>query len=184
VGHSITLALAVTGVVTLPSSLIRVFDSHHHLINRQSRTSWSAIGRRRCGCGRYRPIFAVLFGGFVHGAGFRELPQEHVRRPHLALPLLGFNVGIELGDFVLGWAFLVLWGVDPDAVVPLRAADPVAFAAPPSAWLRVSALSRRCGELGGAGQVRSLRRGESGDGYADLAWAFACETSPIALHTA
>ena len=49
--------------------------------------------------GNYRPVFAGVFG-LVHGAGFanylRDLFQDHI-----ALPLFGFNVGIELGQIVV-----------------------------------------------------------------------------------
>jgi hypothetical protein len=110
VGHSITLALAVTGVVTLPSSLIEflipitiLITGIENIVVRDRATAFWG--------GRYRPMFAGVFG-LVHGAGFANYLKS-MFVDHLALPLFGFNVGIELGQlFVLGWAFLVLWGVD------------------------------------------------------------------------
>lgn len=49
--------------------------------------------------GSYRPVFAGIFG-LVHGAGFanylRDLFQDRI-----ALPLLGFNIGIEIGQVVV-----------------------------------------------------------------------------------
>ncbi len=60
---------------------------------------------------RYRPVFAGVFG-LVHGAGFANyLSAMFVT--HIALPLFGFNVGIELGQIViLGAAALALALVD------------------------------------------------------------------------
>ena len=110
VGHSITLGLAVTGVVTLPSSLIEflipvtilVTGIENMVVRDRTTALWG---------GRYRPLFAGVFG-LVHGAGFANYLKS-MFVDHVALPLFGFNVGIELGQiFVLCWAFLVLWGID------------------------------------------------------------------------
>lgn len=98
VGHSITLALAVTGALTLPSNLIEflipvtiVATGIENLLARnRTRTSWG---------GRYRPVFAGVFG-LVHGAGFANYLRA-MFVDHIAVPLLGFNVGIELGQVVV-----------------------------------------------------------------------------------
>jgi hypothetical protein len=110
IGHSITLALAVTGVVRLPSSIIEflipvtiVATGIENLI---------ASGRRRpARRGWYRAVLAGVFG-LVHGAGFANyLTALFVT--HIALPLFGFNVGIELGQVVvLAAAAALLSGID------------------------------------------------------------------------
>jgi hypothetical protein len=104
VGHSVTLALAVTGALVLPSALIEflipvtiVATSLENLIVRdKSAALW---GRR------YRPVFAGVFG-LVHGAGFANyLRSLFVDR--IAVPLLGFNLGLEAGQLiVIALAFL------------------------------------------------------------------------------
>ena len=98
VGHSITLALAVTGALEIPSSLVEflipvtivITGVENVLVSDRTRAPWG---------GRYRPMFAGVFG-LVHGAGFaaylKALFVEHV-----ALPLLGFNLGIEAGQLVV-----------------------------------------------------------------------------------
>jgi hypothetical protein len=60
---------------------------------------------------RYRPMFAAVFG-LVHGAGFADyLRNLFVDR--IALPLFGFNVGIELGQIVvLAFAAVFLLAAD------------------------------------------------------------------------
>lgn len=110
VGHSVTLALAVTGVLTLPSALIEflipvtivITGIENLLVSDRTRAPWG---------GRYRPMFAGVFG-LVHGAGFANyLKALFVDR--IAVPLFGFNVGIELGQVVvLVAATVVLAGLD------------------------------------------------------------------------
>jgi hypothetical protein len=110
VGHSITLALAVTGALTLPTSWIEflipvtiMLTAVENLIVRDG--------------GRYRPVFAGVFG-LVHGAGFANYLRS-LFVDHVAIPLFGFNVGIELGQIVvLSAVAVVLVGVD--RLMPLR----------------------------------------------------------------
>lgn len=97
-GHSLTLALAVTGWLRLPTPLIEflipvtiVLTAVENILVRDG----GAASQRR----RYRPIFAAMFG-LVHGAGFANYLQGlFVER--IAIPLFGFNVGIELGQIVV-----------------------------------------------------------------------------------
>ena len=98
VGHSVTLALAATGALVLPTRLIEflipvtiVATCVENLIVRdRRRTIWG---------GHYRPVFAGVFG-LVHGAGFANyLRSLFVDR--IALPLFAFNAGIELGQLVV-----------------------------------------------------------------------------------
>ena len=110
VGHSVTLALAVTGAVTLPTALIEflipvtiVATCIENLVVRdRARAPWG---------GRYRPVFAGVFG-LVHGARFANY-LKGLFVDHIAVPLFGFNVGIELGQIVvLALAAAALAAVD------------------------------------------------------------------------
>jgi hypothetical protein len=134
VGHSITLALAVTGVVTPPSALIEflipvtilVTGVENIVVHDRAHAFWN---------GRYRPMFAGVFG-LVHGAGFANYLKS-MFMDHVALPLFGFNLGIELGQIVvLGWAFVALWAVDR-ALTAVRIPVP----GPTPLRLRVVAIS-------------------------------------------
>jgi hypothetical protein len=104
VGHSITLALAVTGMLQLPTRLIEflipVTIMATGLENLVVRNRARAPLARR-----YRPLFAGVFG-LVHGAGFANYLRE-LFSGSIALPLFGFNVGIELGQLVV----LIIAGV-------------------------------------------------------------------------
>jgi hypothetical protein len=105
IGHSITLGLAVTNVVRLPGAIIEflipvtiVVTAIENLVAIARRTQT----RRRW----YRAGLAGAFG-LVHGAGFANyLNALFVDR--VALPLFGFNVGIELGQIVVLTAAAVL----------------------------------------------------------------------------
>lgn len=134
VGHSVTLALAVTGALRLPTALIEflipvtivVTGLENILVRRRERAPLR---------GRYRPIFAGVFG-LVHGAGFANYLSS-LFTGSIALPLFGFNVGIELGQLVvLGLAGVGLAALDRSLAL-LR--TPVAI---PSVFrLRVLAVS-------------------------------------------
>jgi len=117
-GHSITLLLAVTGVLNLSSSLIE-FLIPVTIIVTAAENVVAAGGARTALGGRYRPILAGAFG-LVHGAGFANY-LEALFVDSIAVPLFGFNVGIELGQMlVLVAAVVVLGGLDR-VIVALRA---------------------------------------------------------------
>jgi hypothetical protein len=110
IGHSVTLVLAVTGLVTFPSPVIEflipvtilITGIENIVVRDRGRALWS---------GHYRPLFAGVFG-LVHGAGFANYLKA-MFVDHIAIPLLGFNVGIELGQLVvLAWAGVVLVLID------------------------------------------------------------------------
>lgn len=110
VGHSVTLALAVTGAIRLPTDLIEFLIPvtivatciENIFVRNRERALWH---------GRYRPVFAGVFG-LVHGAGFANYLRD-LFVDRLALPLFGFNVGIELGQVVvLAIAAVIFLAVD------------------------------------------------------------------------
>ena len=80
--------------------------------------------------GRYRPVFAGVFG-LVHGAGSRTTSRAS-SPARSRCRCFGFNVGIELGQLVvLGLAALGLAALDRAlALAPLARGDPVG--APPA----------------------------------------------------
>jgi hypothetical protein len=98
IGHSITLALAVTGALRLPTALIEFLIPltiiatalENLIVHNRSRAPLR---------GRYRPVFAGIFG-LVHGAGFANYLRS-LFTGSIALPLFGFNLGIEIGQIVV-----------------------------------------------------------------------------------
>jgi hydrogenase/urease accessory protein HupE len=110
VGHSVTLALAVTNTVVIPSPIVEflipvtiVATGLENLLVRDR--------IRARGIARYRPVLAGVFG-LVHGAGFANYLRS-LFVDHIALPLFGFNLGIELGQIcVLVMTFVAFTAVD------------------------------------------------------------------------
>jgi HupE/UreJ protein len=109
-GHSITLAAAVFGFLPLSVRLVEflipltiVATCFENIIIKDS----AAAPWRR----HYRPMFAAVFG-LVHGAGFGGYLKSVFLDP-IAVPLFGFNIGIEIGQLgVLALTFLAIAGVD------------------------------------------------------------------------
>lgn len=97
VGHSITLALAVTGILALPASLIEFLIPVTIVATCVENVLHARRPEQRHGVWK-RPLLAGVFG-LVHGAGFANYLRE-LFVDDLALPLLGFNLGIELGQVV------------------------------------------------------------------------------------
>jgi HupE / UreJ protein len=98
IGHSITLLLAVTNILVLRTDIVEflipvtiVATGIENLIMRERLASGSGA--------RHRPIFALLFG-LVHGAGFAGYLKS-LFVDDIAIPLFGFNVGIEAGQVVV-----------------------------------------------------------------------------------
>jgi hypothetical protein len=129
IGHSVTLGLAVTGSIRLPTRLIEFLIPitivatciENVFVRDRDRAIWG---------GKYRPVFAGIFG-LVHGAGFANYLRD-LFGDHIAVPLLGFNIGIEAGQIVvLSIAAIVLLTADttiakvreslrPESVLRLR----------------------------------------------------------------
>jgi hypothetical protein len=109
-GHSVTLALAVSGVVRFPAALIE-FLIPVTIVATCIENIVVADRQRAPMHGSYRPVFAGVFG-LVHGAGFANYLRD-LFADQIAIPLFGFNVGIELGQIVvLCIAALVLLMID------------------------------------------------------------------------
>lgn len=100
VAHSITLSLAATGVLALPSRLVESAIALSVVLAALNNL-WPLIERRR---------WAVAFGfGLIHGFGFASVLIElGLPRQTLVLSLLGFNLGVEAGQLAIVAGFLPL----------------------------------------------------------------------------
>lgn len=126
IGHSITLALAVSGALVLPTRIVEflipvtiVAAGVENLVRREHVARGSGA--------KYRPLFAAVFG-LVHGAGFAGYLNS-LFVENITVPLLGFNIGIELGQIVvlLGAAVLYLGADAALSALPRRRGWPEAF---------------------------------------------------------
>lgn len=98
--HSLTLALAAFGVVSPPSRWVESLIALSVLVAALDNL-WPLLRA---------PRWIVVFGfGLVHGFGFAGAMQDlGLSRQDLAWPLLGFNLGVELGQLMLVAAVLPL----------------------------------------------------------------------------
>ena len=96
--HSITLTLAVLGFVSLPSRLVESVIAASVIL--------AALNNLRGTVDRRRWVMAFVFG-LVHGFGFASvLADLGLPQGALATALVGFNVGVELGQLAIVAAFL------------------------------------------------------------------------------
>lgn len=100
VAHSITLSLAALGVVALPSRWVESAIALSVLLAALNNVLPVARGRRWAA--------AFLFG-LVHGFGFASVLADLGLQPGaLAASLVGFNLGVEIGQLAIVAAFLPL----------------------------------------------------------------------------
>jgi hypothetical protein len=101
--HTITLAMAVLGLVSVPASIVEpliaasiVYVAVENILS--DRLS------------RWRPV--IIFGfGLLHGLGFASVLGEFGLPDGKVIPaLIGFNIGVELGQLtVIAIAFILVW---------------------------------------------------------------------------
>jgi hydrogenase/urease accessory protein HupE len=93
IAHSITITLAVLGIIDLPSKFVEatiafsiVYVALENLFRKEIRHRWGLT-------------FAF---GLIHGLGFANLLQEmNISKSQLAGSMLSFNIGIELVQLIL-----------------------------------------------------------------------------------
>ena len=117
VGHSVTLSLAVLGVVAFPSGLVElaiagsIFVLGAELVQAPGR----APGMLR----RFPWAMAGAFG-LLHGFGFAgALAEVGLPSGEIPLALFAFNVGIELGQLAFVGLVLAVWRLVASVKLPL-----------------------------------------------------------------
>jgi hypothetical protein len=98
--HSITLTLATMGVVTLPSRLVESAIAASVVLAALNNL-WPLFHGRRA-------LVAFAFG-LIHGFGFASVLLDlGLPKASLLLSLVGFNVGVEIGQVAIVLLFLPL----------------------------------------------------------------------------
>jgi hypothetical protein len=130
IAHSITLSLATLGYVDVPSRTVEPLIAASII--------WVALENLFApGRTRWRWLLAAVFG-LVHGLGFASaLTELGLPRDTMIKALVGFNVGVELGQlaFVAVVMPLVLWLAGPGRVPQLPNALSMIVAALGTVWL-------------------------------------------------
>lgn len=112
IGHSITLVLVSLDIFSIPSKFIKFLipltiflTAIHNVIGSDKTEKYSKMKRN---------YVMALFFGMIHGMDFSNYFKALIMdSSDIVIPLLGFNVGIELGQllivfFIVGIAFLFL----------------------------------------------------------------------------
>lgn len=105
IGHSITLALSTLDVIRISSDWVEflipltiVITAFDNIIFKGNQSKLMRIN-----------YFLALFFGLIHGMGFANTARMMLaKEQNLFTPLLGFNIGLELGQIVVVIAFLML----------------------------------------------------------------------------
>ncbi len=100
VAHSITLSLAALQIIELPSRLVESAIAAS-VVLAAANNLWPVVERRRW-------LVAFSFG-LIHGFGFASVLTElGLPKDALVLSLLGFNLGVEVGQLGIVAIFLPL----------------------------------------------------------------------------
>jgi len=120
VGHSITLALATLRLVQVPSALVEALIPATIVVT--AALSWRAgtpgHETEPVTVGRY--LMATAFG-LIHGLGFSTYLRSLLGdEESLVLPLLAFNVGLEVGQLLILAIVMGLGALLVPRVLPRR----------------------------------------------------------------
>ncbi|GAA5097232.1 HupE/UreJ family protein [Chryseobacterium ginsengisoli] len=105
IGHSVTLALSIFDIVRINSAWVEflipltiVLTSLGNILIKNKKQSQSKINY----------YFALIFG-LIHGMGFANTARVMIAKSQsIAIPLLGFNIGLELGQIAIVLGILIL----------------------------------------------------------------------------
>lgn len=105
IGHSVTLALSILDIVRVPSAWVEflipltiVLTSLGNILTKSKKQSQNNFN-----------YYLALFFGLIHGMGFANTARVMIAKSQsIALPLLGFNIGLEVGQIVIVLSILVL----------------------------------------------------------------------------
>ncbi|CAA7197113.1 hypothetical protein CHRY9293_03168 [Chryseobacterium potabilaquae] len=104
-GHSITLALSILDIFRVPSDWIEflipltiVITSLDNILMKNKKQSLIRVN-----------YYLALIFGLVHGMGFANTARVMISKSQsIAIPLLGFNIGLELGQIAIVFGILIL----------------------------------------------------------------------------
>ncbi len=105
IGHSVTLALSILDVVRVPSAWVEflipltiVVTALGNILTKNKKQSQNNTN-----------YYLALFFGLIHGMGFANTARVMIAKSQsIALPLLGFNVGLEAGQIAIVFGILIL----------------------------------------------------------------------------
>ncbi|HCR74974.1 HupE/UreJ family protein [Chryseobacterium sp. APV1] len=105
IGHSITLALSTFDIIRINSDWVEflipltiVLTSLNNILIRNKKQSQNNAN-----------YYLALIFGLIHGMGFANTARVMIAKSQsIAVPLLGFNIGLELGQIAIVFGILML----------------------------------------------------------------------------
>lgn len=105
VGHSVTLALSILDVVRVSGNWVEflipltiVITALDNILMRNKQNSLMKMN-----------YYLALFFGLIHGMGFANTARMMMaKEQQIFVPLLGFNIGLELGQITVVIAILIV----------------------------------------------------------------------------
>ncbi|MBD8083888.1 HupE/UreJ family protein [Chryseobacterium caseinilyticum] len=105
IGHSVTLALSILDIVRLPSDWVEFLIPLTIVLTALG----NILMKNKKQSGNKTNYYLALFFGLIHGLGFANTARVMIAKSQsIAVPLFGFNVGLELGQIVIVAAILVI----------------------------------------------------------------------------
>ena len=98
IGHSITLAMSVLDFVRVPGKWVEFLIPLTIFITAVD----NILMRNRQKSLMQMNYYLALFFGLIHGMGFANTARMMMaEEQHIFVPLLGFNIGLELGQIIV-----------------------------------------------------------------------------------
>lgn len=105
VGHSITLALSILDIVRVPSNWVEFLIPLTIVLTALGNI---VMKNKKQALDKTNYYLALIFG-LIHGMGFANTARVMIAKSQsIAVPLLGFNIGLEVGQIVIVFAILIL----------------------------------------------------------------------------
>ncbi|MEM8510582.1 MAG: HupE/UreJ family protein [Bacteroidota bacterium] len=107
IGHSVTLALVSLGAFSIPSSIIKFLIPTTIFLTAIHNVISSGLTKKSVKM--VRNYVMALFFGFIHGMDFSNYFKALLfGDSSITVPLLGFNLGIELGQLLVVTLIIVV----------------------------------------------------------------------------
>ncbi|MFC5875712.1 HupE/UreJ family protein [Chryseobacterium arachidis] len=105
IGHSITLALSIFDIVRINSAWVEflipltiVLTALGNIVMKNKKQSQNTVS-----------YYLALIFGLIHGMGFANTARVMIAKSQsITIPLLGFNIGLELGQIAIVFGILIL----------------------------------------------------------------------------
>lgn len=105
IGHAISLSLSILNLVKINSSLVEFLIPLSIIITAEIQFVKSLHPKAPF---RFKYVFALLFG-LLHGLGFANtIRMIMAESQHIAVPLLSFNIGLEMGQICFVFILLLV----------------------------------------------------------------------------